>query len=233
MSLITEARGLDRAAVEQLVRDVVRQRLGRPGAAASPGRLSNDGKPELRVNISARHMHITQQDLETLFGPGSKLTVFRPLYQEGYFASEQMVTIIGPRHRTITNLRILGPCRPENQIELAFTDGVAMGIDLPVRMSGDIKGTPGCIVLGPKGYIEMKEGVIRAMRHVHLNPEEAAYFGVKNGEAMKLHVEGDCGMVIEGVIARIGKGLRLEVHLDTDEGNACNLTGAKRVELVK
>ena len=233
MSLIRQARGMDRAAVEQLVREVVRQRLGGLGSSPSTGSSPAGPRPELRVNISARHMHITQQDLETLFGPGAKLTVFRPLYQEGYFASEQMVTIIGPRHRTITNLRILGPCRPENQIELAFTDGVAMGIDLPVRMSGDVKGTPGCIVLGPKGYIEMKEGLIRAMRHVHLNPDEAAYYGVKNGDAMKLHVEGDCGMVVEGVIARIGKGLKLEVHLDTDEGNACNLTGAKRVELIK
>ena len=224
---------MDRAAVEQLVREVVRQRLGRPGGSVSPSGAPAGAKPELRVNISARHMHITQQDLETLFGPGAKLTVFRPLYQDGYFASEQMVTIIGPRHRTITNLRILGPCRPENQIELAFTDGVAMGIDLPVRMSGNIKDTPGCIVLGPKGFIEMKEGVIRAMRHVHLNPDEAAYYGVKNGDPMRLHVEGDCGMVVEGVIARIGKGLKLEVHLDTDEGNACNLTGAKRVELTK
>ncbi|HOW70355.1 MAG TPA: phosphate propanoyltransferase [Phycisphaerae bacterium] len=233
MSLITQDRGMDRAAVEQVVREVVRQRLGRPRPAASPSGAPAGARPELRVNISARHMHITQHDLETLFGPGAKLTVFRPLYQDGYFASEQMVTIIGPRHRTITNLRILGPCRPENQIELAFTDGVAMGIDLPVRMSGNIKDTPGCIVLGPKGYIEMKEGVIRAMRHVHLNPDEAAYYNVGDGDLMKLHVEGDCGMTIEGVIARIAKGLKLEVHLDTDEGNACNLTGAKRVELIK
>jgi len=224
MSAIAQARGLDRAVVERVVRDVVRQRLrGMTGAL----------QPALRVNISARHMHIAQQDLETLFGAGTQLTVFRPLYQEGQFASEQTVTIIGPRHRTITNLRILGPCRPENQIELAFTDGIAMGIDLPVRMSGDIEGTPGCIVLGPKGHIEMKQGVIRALRHVHMNADDAARYGVKNGDLMKLHVASDCSIALEGVVARINPAFKLEVHLDTDEGNASNLPNARRVELIR
>ena len=144
-----------------------------------------------------------------------------------------MVTIIGPRHRTITNLRILGPVRPENQIELSFTDGIAMGLDLPVRMSGDLKNTPGCIVMGPKGYIEMKEGVVRALRHVHMSPEEAAQLGVKDGDLMKLHVDSNCPITVEGVVVRIGKGLKLEVHLDTDEGNASNLANAKGVELTR
>jgi len=224
MSTIAQARIIDRAAVERVVRDVVRQRLGS---------LADGVHPELHVNISARHMHITQQDLETLFGPGTELTVFRPLYQEGQFASEQTVTIIGPRHRTITNLRILGPCRPENQIELSFTDGIAMGIDLPVRMSGDIEGSPGCIVLGPKGHIEMKQGVIRALRHAHMNPDDAAHYGVKNGDLMKLHVESDCSITLEGIVARVNKAFRLEVHLDTDEGNASNLPNARRVELMR
>ncbi len=222
MSSIARSAGLDRATVERLVRDVVLQRFG-----------GGESRPKTVVNISARHMHITQRDLEILFGPGAKLTVYRELYQKGYFASEQMVTIIGPRHRTITNLRILGPVRPENQIELAFTDGIAMGIDLPVRMSGDVKGTPGCIVMGPKGYIEMKEGVIRAQRHVHMSPEEAAILGVKNGDMMKLHVDSDCPITVEGIVVRTGKGLSLEVHLDTDEGNACNLANARGVELTR
>lgn len=223
MSTIVRSAGLDRTAVERLVREVVGQRLG----------LAGSPRPKVVVNISARHMHITQKDLEILFGPGAKLTVYRDLYQPGYFASEQMVTIIGPRHRTITNLRILGPVRPENQIELSFTDGIAMGIDLPVRMSGDIKNTPGCIVMGPKGHIEMKEGVIRALRHVHMSPEEAAQLGVKDGDRMKLHIDSTCPITVEGIVVRIGKGLKLEVHLDTDEGNACDLANAKGVELLK
>ena len=227
MSTAVAGGRLDRSVVESLVRDIVRQRLG--GAVGSLGRP----RPKLVVNISARHMHVTQKTLETLFGPGSQLTVMRPLYQDGYFASEQTVTIIGPRHRTITNLRILGPVRPEDQIELAFTDGIAMGLDLPVRMSGDVKGTPGCIVLGPKGHIELKEGVIRAQRHAHMHPSDAEYYGVKSGDFMRLKVHGSCPTTFEGIICRVNKDVKLEVHLDTDEGNASDLANAARVELEK
>jgi len=229
MSMMTGTNGVDRTAIEQVVRQVVRQRLGLPGTGRGPAGY----QPRLLVNISARHMHVTQESLEILFGPGAKLTVLKPLYQDGHFASEQTVTIIGPRHRTITNLRILGPCRKENQIELAFTDAIAMGIDAPVRMSGDVQGTPGCIVLGPKGYIEMKQGVIRAQRHMHMHPDDAAYYGVKNGDPLKLRVQSNCPMVFEDVIARVDPAVKLEVHLDTDEGNACNLLGATSVELIK
>lgn len=216
---------MDRAAIEQVVRQVVRQRLGLGGKPSEA--------PKLVVNISARHMHVTQEHLEILFGPGAKLTVLKPLYQDGHFASEQTVTIIGPRHRTITNLRILGPCRKESQIELAFTDSIAMGIDVPVRMSGNVKDTPGCIVLGPKGHLELKQGVIRAQRHVHMHPKDAEYYGVKDREAVKLRVASDCPMVFEDVIARVDPAVKLEIHLDTDEGNACNLMNAKSVELFK
>ncbi len=214
---------LDRSAVERVVRDIVRQRLG----------FDTPQRPEVVVNISARHMHITQEDLERLFGPGARLTVFRELYQEGQFASEQTVTIIGPRHRTLSNIRILGPTRKANQIELSFTDGIAMGIDLPVRMSGDIAGTPGCIVLGPKGHIEMKQGVIRALRHAHMNEREAAAYGVGDGDMMNLHVDSDCALTLEGIVARVDPAMKCEIHLDTDEGNAAHLTSARGVELYK
>jgi putative phosphotransacetylase len=221
---------LDRSAVEQVVREVVRTRLG---AAGGNGAAAAGHRPRLVANISARHMHITQENLEILFGAGAKLTVMRELYQEGQFASEQAVTIIGPRHRTITNLRILGPCRTLNQIELAFTDGIAMGIDLPVRMSGNIKGTPGCIVMGPKGHIELKEGVIRAERHVHMHPRDAELYGVRNGDHMLMRVESSCPMTLHGVVCRVDPAFKLEVHIDTDEGNACDLPNATRVELIK
>jgi propanediol utilization protein len=211
-----------------VVREVVRARLALGGNGPS-----GVSKPALVANISARHMHITQANLEILFGPGAKLTVQKMLYQEGQFASEQAVTIIGPRHRTITNLRILGPCRTLNQIELAFTDGIAMGIDLPVRMSGDIKGTPGCIVMGPKGHIELQEGVIRAKRHVHMSPADAQYYGVKQGDPMILDIQSSCPIQLRDVIARVDPAFKLEVHIDTDEGNACDLPNATHVELYK
>lgn len=229
MSTMQRTTAFDRAAVERVVREVVRSRLATVGGNGAAKRL----KPQLVVNISARHMHITQENLEVLFGTGAKLTVFRELYQDGQFASEQTVTIIGPRHRTITNLRILGPCRTLNQIELAFTDGIAMGIDLPVRMSGDIKGTPGCIVLGPKGHVELKEGVIRAMRHVHMHPSDAESYGVKQGDRMVLDIQSGCPIQLQDVVCRVDPAFKLEVHIDTDEGNACDLPNAIKVELVK
>jgi len=229
MSTAVGPSGVDRSAVERLVRDVVRQRLG----VAAPGRAPAGRKPKLVVNISARHMHITEETLGILFGPGSELTVMRPLYQDGHFASEQTVTIIGPRHRTITNLRILGPTRPANQIELSFTDGIAMGIDLPVRMSGQVANTPGCIVLGPKGHVELKEGVIRAQRHAHMHPDDAACYGVESGDMMTLEVYGSCPATFRDVVCRVDPKVKLEVHLDTDEGNACDLANARQVELVK
>lgn len=229
MSTFTRNPNLDRTVVEQLVREIVEKRLGFTSAAGA----ARGHTPDLVVNISARHMHITPQDLETLFGAGSELTVKRELYQEGQFASDQTVTIIGPRHRTITNLRILGPCRKTNQIELSFTDGIAMGLDLPVRMSGELKGSPGVIVLGPKGHIEMKEGVVRALPHVHMNEKDAEYYGIKDRDRMILRVKSVVPATFENIVARIDPSFKLEVHIDTDEGNACDLTNAESVELLK
>lgn len=225
--MIAPASGANRSDVERIVRDVLTRRLG--GLATRPA-----GGPEPVVNISARHMHITQGHLETLFGPGAQLTVHKPLYQEGEFASEQRVTLIGPRHRMIPNFRILGPCRDHTQVELALTDAIAIGIDVPVRMSGNVGGTPGCIILGPKGHLVLEEGVIRAQRHVHMSPAEAAQYEVNNGDPIRLVVDHPtCGIALEGVIARIKEGLKCEVHVDTDEGNACDMPHATKVELVK
>ncbi len=225
--MIAPASRVNRSDVERIVRELVTRRFGELTAARGAA-------PELVVNISARHMHITQEDLEVLFGPGSALTVMRTLHQEGEFASEQTVTLIGPRHRMIPNFRILGPCRGHTQVELAFTDAIAVGIDAPVRMSGNVAGTPGCLILGPKGHLALEQGVIRAQRHVHLSPAEAAYYGVTNGDPMRLMVDHPtCGVEIGGVIVRIKEGLKCEVHLDTDEGNACDLPHATKVELVK
>lgn len=224
MSVATRA-PVDRATVERIVREIVYARFGRAG---------RDGyRPKLVVNISARHMHVTPEHMDILFGPGQRLTSMRPLYQEGEFASNQAVTIIGPRHRMINNLRILGPERRYTQIELAFTDGIAMGIDLPVRASSNHKDTPGCIVLGPKGHIELKAGVIRAERHVHMHPRDAEYYGVKDKDRMSLRVEGSCTTTFEDLLVRVNPDFKLEVHLDTDEGNACDLTNARHVELIK
>lgn len=179
-------------------------------------------------------MHVSREDLDRLFGKGYELTVDRPLYQPGNFAARETVTLVGPRSRLISNLRILGPLRKRSQVELAFTDAVSMGFDdIPVRLSGDLDGTPGAFLMGPKGMIEMKEGVIRAAMHVHMNPSEAAWYGVRHGDVMKLRVGGDAGVTFERVRVRVDETARLNVHLDTDEANACGLHLAKKIELVK
>ncbi|MGL4549668.1 MAG: PduL/EutD family phosphate acyltransferase [Gemmataceae bacterium] len=219
---------LDRAAVERLVREA----LGR-AAGGSPPNANGQTKPKLVVNVSARHAHVTQEDLERLFGKGHRLTPMKALYQDGFFAADETLTMIGPRQRVINGLRILGPCRDHSQVELAFTDAIYLGLDIPVRKSGDIKGSPGCYLMGPKGMIELPFGVIRHERHVHMGPSDCAAYGVKDGDRVNLRVKSDCGAVLEGLLVRQGAGIKLEVHIDTDEGNAVNYPAATGFELFK
>ena len=162
-----------------------------------------------------------------------QLGIHKMLYQDSQFAAKETVTLIGPRSRVISNLRILGPCRNLNQVELAYTDSIALGFDIPLRASGDIKGTPGAMLMGPAGFFEMKDGIIRALRHVHLNPVDAEFYGVKHGDRMKLKIGGDCGLTLEKMLCRVDKSFKLEVHIDTDEGNACNLQPDTQCELIK
>jgi len=218
---------LHRAVVEHMVRQAVYQRLGRPlpKMAAGPNALV--------VNVSARHCHLTPQAVEALFGKGHQLTVSKWLYQDGQFAAKETLTLIGPRSRVISNLRILGPCRNLNQVELAYTDGIALGFDLPLRLSGDINGTLGCMLMGPAGFFEMEQGVIRALRHVHMSPDDALFYGVKGGDQMRLRVGGPCGITLDNLLVRVDKSFKLEVHIDTDEGNACNLQPGTPCELLK
>jgi putative phosphotransacetylase len=223
----TQANGLkiDRAEIERIVRDIVVRQFG-----------GGDGQPKphpLVVNISARHVHLTDEHVRILFGK-PELEVLKPLYQDGFYAAKEAVAVVGPRMRMIPNVRVLGPCRGDSQVELAFTDGISLGIDLPVRISGDLRDTPGCVLVGPAGVVELKQGVIRAMRHVHMGPADLAHYGVKNGESMNLRIASHgCTTVLEDLVIRAGENIKLEVHLDTDEGNAVNLEGATSVELVK
>src|SRR5882757_2998477 len=192
-----------RAVVEHLVRQAVYQRLGKsiPKPAAGPNPLV--------VNVSARHCHLTPEAVEALFGKGHQLTVHKWLYQEGQFAAKETLTLIGPRSRVISNLRILGPCRSLNQVELAYTDGIALGFELPLRLSGNIKGTLGCMLMGPAGFFEMSEGVIRALRHVHLSPEDAKYYGVNPGDDLTLKIGGPCGITLDKMLCRVDKSFKL------------------------
>lgn len=216
-----------RATIEHQVRRALYERLGQPMPRAV--RAPNP----LLVNVSARHCHLTPQAVETLFGKGRVLTPMKWLYQKDQYAAKEMVTLIGPRSRVISNLRILGPCRDLNQVELAFTDAISLGFEIPVRNSGSIKGTPGCMLMGPAGFLELDEGVIRAAPHVHMHPDDAAFHGVKNGAYMKLRVGGECGMTFDRLFVRVSPDFKLEVHIDTDEANACGLSPATPCELLK
>jgi len=142
------------------------------------------------------------------------------------------VNVIGPRSRMIPNVRILGPVRKYTQVELAYTDGIFLGIDLPLRISGNHEGTPGCILVGPAGALNLSRGVIRAQRHVHMSPADTAYFGCQDGDKVKLKIEGPCGLTFENMTVREDPRVKLEVHIDTDEGNACDLPSATRMELI-
>ncbi|MEJ7591056.1 MAG: phosphate propanoyltransferase [Planctomycetaceae bacterium] len=247
---------LNPADVERVVRDVLNRHLGSqsggtgpqssgveipvlrsapaPASAAQNPAATGGKRNPLVVNISARHVHLTQEHVEILFGAGATLTPEKDLYQDGYYAAKETVAVVGPRRRMLPNVRVLGPCREDSQVELAFTDGISLGIDLPVRISGNVKETPGCVLMGPHGVVDLKQGVIRAMRHVHMGPDDLAYYGVANGDLVHLRIESPgCTTVLEDLAVRAAKGIKLEVHLDTDEGNACNLENATKVELVK
>ncbi len=219
----------DRTTIERIVRQVVLQQYGDDGnGRAEPA------KPSLAVSVSARHCHLTDEHVEILFGPGRTLTPGKPLFQDGFYAAEETVMVVGPRRRMFPTVRVLGPTRKHSQVELALTDSISLGIDAPVRHSGHIDGTPGCVLVGPAGVVELDQGVIRAARHVHMNHRDAEYYGVKNGDFVKLRVESfQCTTVFEDLLVRADNTSKLEVHLDTDEGNACNLDAATHVELLK
>ena len=225
--------GLDRPSVERIVREIVLKSQGVALVAAS--HLTDEPALDLKlvVSISARHCHLTDEHVEKLFGPGRTLTPQKSLYQDGFYAAEETVMVVGPKRKMLPTVRVLGPPRKASQVEMAFTDGISLGIDLPVRASGKLSGTPGCVLVGPAGAIELVEGVIRAERHVHMSFAHAAHFGVKDGDRMSLVIKSQCGLVLRDLLVRADATSKLEVHIDTDEGNAADLDNAQSVELIK
>ena len=176
-------------------------------------------KKEVLVEISARHVHVSEEHLEILFGEGYELTKKKDLSQPGQYAANEKVDVIGPRG-TLAAVRILGPFRPETQVELSMTDARAIGIKAPIRESGVLEGTPGCKLVGPCGEVEIDHGVIVALRHVHLNPQQAEEAGVKDKDIVCLKVGGERGLIFDNVLIRSGSAHKAECHFDTDEGNA-------------
>jgi putative phosphotransacetylase len=175
------------------------------------------------IEGSGKHCHVTRETLDALFGKGFELVVKKMLSQPGEFASEQKVTVVGPKGQTTVS--IIGPCRKADQVELSYTDARALGFDPPVRLSGDLKGTPGCKLIGPKGEVGISGGVIIAKRHLHLTPEDAAKFGIKDKQNIMLKVGGDRALIFDEVVARVSPNYATYAHIDYDEINAAAMFG--------
>ena len=198
---------------------------------------------EILVETSARHVHVTQETLEVLFGKGTELTVRNPLSQPGQFASGQRVDIVGYKlnkatgekvETRIKNVSILGPVRKENQVEVSLTDARTLGIAAPIRESGNIAGSGACKLVGPAGEIELSEGVIVAKRHIHMTPADAEEFGVKNGEIVNLEVKtAERSLIFGDVVVRVRADFALACHIDTDESNAAGCSGTVYGRIVK
>ena len=188
---------------------------------------------EFIVETSARHVHVTQQDLETLFGKGAQLSVKKELSQPGQFASNERVTIVGPK-RELANVSILGPVRSATQVEISLTDARSIGVDAPIRESGDIKGSGACKLVGPCGEIEISEGVIVAKRHIHATPADAKELGVEDKQIVSVKVDTNGRSLVFGdVVVRVSDKFALAMHIDTDESNAAGCSGKVMGTIVK
>ena len=187
---------------------------------------------KVQVGLSNKHLHLSKEHVEALFGAGHQLTHKKDLVQPGQFACEVVVDIVGPKG-TIKNVRVLGPERPQTQVEVAMTDARGLGIKAPIRESGDLAGTPGCKIVGPAGEIEIEEGVIVALRHIHLSLEEAEEAGVKDKDWVSIKLEGERALVFDKVLIRASNKFKAECHLDTDEGNAAGCGPDAVCEIVK
>jgi putative phosphotransacetylase len=185
------------------------------------------------VEISNHHIHLTRDSLDILYGKDYELTQLRDLSQPGEFASNEQVSIVSANMKVIEKVRILGPLREYTQAELSITDGYFLGLDLPTRISGNIKGSPPIIFIGPKGVLTLSEGAIRAARHIHMTPKDAEHYGVKDEDRVKVEVSGEHGVIYKDVVIRVSEKSRLTLHLDTDEANAGNVGNKCLARIIK
>ena len=185
------------------------------------------------IETSARHVHLSEEHIKALFGEGATLTHKKDLSQPGQFACEERVTVVGPK-KSIANVIILGPARPATQVEVSLTDDRTLGVNAPIRESGDIAGSGGCKLVGPAGEVEITEGVIAAKRHIHLTPADAEEMGVEDKEIVSVKFEGDGRNIVFGdVVVRVSPKFKAAMHIDTDESNAAAAFGECYGEIVK
>ena len=214
----------DAALVSEIVSRVMAQCGGVTAAAADN---------TVPVGVSNRHIHLTAEHVETLFGKGYQLTPLKDLSQPGQYACKEQLTIIGPSLRPIEGVRVLGPVRKNSQVEISRTDSFVLKVKPPVRESGDIAGSAPITIVGPKGVVTLKEGCIIDNRHIHMSEEEGAAFGLKDGEYVTVEVNGERRTTFYDVQVRVNKAFRLEMHIDTDDANAAGIGNGARVKIVK
>ena len=183
------------------------------------------------IGISNKHLHLSEDDLQTLFGPGAKLTPYKELVQPGQYAAEEKVDVIGPKGM-FKGVRIIGPTRPQTQVEISMTDARALGIEAPVRESGQLDGSASTKLVGPAGELELKSGVIVALRHLHLSPSEAEEAGLKDKDIVDVQTCGTRPLIFQDVLVRSGEAHKKEFHIDTDEANAAGASNGQLAEII-
>jgi putative phosphotransacetylase len=186
---------------------------------------------KIHIGVSARHIHLSQDHIELLFGQGYTLNEFKSLSQPGQFAAEEVVSVQGPKGR-LDKIRILGPARGDTQLEISRTDSFALGLNPPLRQSGDIAGTPGIKVIGPAGSADLEYGVIIAARHIHFHTLDALVWGIKDKQMLKVKLDGERPLVLENVLARVSDQFALDLHIDTDEANAAGVRTDEYAEIL-
>lgn len=186
---------------------------------------------EVPIGVSARHIHLSEEHVEALFGAGYSLTEMKPLSQPGQYAANETVAVIGPKG-TFAKVRILGPARKRTQLEVSRTDAFALGVNPPVRESGDIAGSAGIKLQGPAGEIEIEEGVIVAARHIHFHTTDAERYGITDKQKLRVRVGGERGVIFENVVARVHEQYALDMHIDTDEANAAGIRNGDQAEII-
>lgn len=217
---------LTSAQIAEMVKKVLGEMEGNTSETPTNGN-------EVPVGVSNRHIHLSKADMETLFGEGYALTPLKDLSQKGQYACKELLTIMGPSLRPIENVRVLGPLRAKSQVEISATDSYVLKVKPPVRESGNVAGSAGVTIVGPKGVVQLKEGCIIANRHIHMSPTDAAHFHVKDGDTVTVDVEGTRRTRWYDVQVRISPDFVLEMHVDTDDANAAGIGNGFKVKIAE
>ncbi|WP_321340191.1 phosphate propanoyltransferase [uncultured Cohaesibacter sp.] len=213
---------------EQMIEKVVADIL----AKATSGAVLQSDPALVPVGVSNRHIHLSRKDMEMLFGPGQNLTRMKAMKQPGQYAAEETVTLKGPKGE-LRRVRVLGPFRKQTQVEISVSDGFALGIKAPMRMSGDLDESAGLEIVGPLGSVKLEQGVIVAQRHIHMHPEDAKKAGVSNGDIVNVEAQGMRGGILKNVAVRVSEASALEIHIDVEEANALGLKNNDQVRICK